>query len=202
MKILQILEENISMTFPLVVVDVQPAYESSIDFDITKLANVLNSRKGTTVMYVNAYDDTGTTDDSIQDIMFWWNEVHDVHENQLNSFKFIDKGYGYGYLREAIDSGTDNSDIIRVIRDMYQQKVTDSTDLYGGDESKIIEAYGEEIAEWFGYGISVDFVNVSWLKQLSPFYLCGGGRNECLAEVMLICDALNIKYKLLNEFVY
>lgn len=37
---------------------------------------------------------------------------------------------------------------------------------------------------------------------MSPFYLCGGGRDECLKEVMLMCNALNIKYKLIDKFIY
>jgi hypothetical protein len=204
MKILNIINESlilekISGTFPLVTVDIQPAYESWIYFDLDNLVEVLNKRNGATVMYVNSDTIDAFTEDSMDDIKNWWIE-NGVDEHKLNNFKFIDKGYGY--LRPAMDSEIDDAIIIKAIRDMYQQKVHDSRDLYKGDENKIMEIYGDDMGEILLDGIQINFINISWLKQLSPFYLCGGGKNECLKEVMLLCDAMNVKYKLLNEFVY
>ena len=186
-----------ALSRPLVVVDVQPAYESHISFE-TDMAEYLNKRTGKTLMYVNA-DDSGTTDDSLYSIQEWWLDAG-LEAESFDRIKWFDKGYGY--LREAIDYGASESDIISVIREMYRQSVSDSRDLYGGDEEKIIEIFGEDAASWINSGISVGWIAMGELKSMSPFYLCGGARDECLKEITLMCNALNIKYHLIDRFIY
>lgn len=205
MKILNILHqqnnilcEKVSSNFPLVTIDIQPAYESHINFDIYEFAEMLNNRRGKTLMYVNA-EEEGLTEDTIFEIQQWWIE-HGVNEEQLQEFEFIDKGYGY--IRQPMDMGVAPSDIIRVIRDMFQQRVSDSRELFNEDEDKIIEEYGEENAEWILDGISVNFLSLGKLKAMSPFNICGGSKEQCLREVTLMCDALNIKYKILSQYVF
>jgi hypothetical protein len=149
-------------------------------------------------MYVNAEEEM-LTEDTIDDIKQWWLE-QGVDEEQLYQFEFIDKGYGY--IRNAMDSDATPADIIRVIRDMFQQKVSSSHELFDGDEDKILEEYGEEISQWIDDGISIDFLSLSKLKAMSPFNICGGSEEQCLREVTLMCDALNIKYKILSQYVF
>jgi hypothetical protein len=50
--------------------------------------------------------------------------------------------------------------------------------------------------------ISVGWVAVDQLKRYNNCYLVGGGRNECLKEVALLMNAFNIKYKMIEDFVY
>jgi hypothetical protein len=202
MKIREIISETVLtesiLTMPMVVVDVQPAYSGSFDFE-EELAQTLNKRTGKTLMYVNA-EDTYTTEDTIDDIRYWWVEAG-MDKDVAYNLEFFDKGYGN--LREAIDNGASDRDIILVLREMFRQNVTDSRDLYDEDEQQWIEHFGEESAEWIGDGISImDLNGYDKLKAMSPFLLCGGGREECLKEVMLLCSALNIKYKLVEKFVY
>lgn len=197
MRLYEILTESI-YNRPLVVVDVQPAYSSAFDF-APELANYINRRTCETLMYVNA-EDTYTTEDTIMDIKEWWFE-NGMNEDVINELTFYDKGYGN--LREAIDSGADDADIVAVIREMFRQGVTDSRMLFGEDYEKQQEVFGEDNMYWIDAGISIMELNgYDNLKRMSPFYLCGGGENECLKEVTLMCNALNIKYKLISEFVY
>jgi len=203
MRIQEILSEqrlNESVyTRPLVIVDIQPAYQQYFAFSMDELVEFLNRHKGKKLMYVNA-EETYTTEDTIDDIKFWWYE-NGLNEDIISSAIFYDKGYGN--LREAIDSGAADADIIAVIREMFRQGVNDSRMLFQGDEEKQEEVFGEDNIEWIQNGISImDLHRYDLLKQLSPFYMIGGGKNECLKEVMLMLSALNIKYKLINRFVY
>ena len=111
---------------------------------------------------------------------------------------------GYGYIRAAMDSGeVQDGEIIKVIREMYNQKISDSRELFDGDEEKIAEVFGEENLWWLTEDtISVGWIAMDELKRMSPFYICGGGKEECLKEVLLMCNALNIKYKIISRFVY
>jgi len=183
---------------PLVVVDVQPAYSYHINFG-QKLARLIEKRTGETLMYVNA-EDTGVSEDTLQEIKeFWWRIG--MEEDTIESLTWFDKGYGN--LREAMDTGASDHDIIAVIREMFRQGVNDSRMLFDEDYDRQLEAFGEDNIEWITFGISIMELNgFDKLKSMSPFYLCGGGQNECLKEVMLMCNALNIKYKLLSEFIY
>lgn len=198
MKLSEILNESV-YNRPLVVVDVQPAYANAFNFE-EELAQFINKRTGKTIMYINA-DETGTTEDSVSDVQEWWYEAG-MAEDKINSLKWIDKGYGY--IRAPMDSGeVQDSEIIKVIREMYNQKVTDSRELFGSDEEQIAAAFGEENLWWLtSDAISVGWLALDKLKEMSPFYICGGGREECLKEILLMCSALNIKYKIIDGFIY
>jgi len=197
MRAHEILTESL-LTKPLVVVDVQPAYSYHINFG-KRLADLIEKRSGETLMYVNA-EDTGTSEDTLEEIkVFWWR--FGMEEDTMANLTWFDKGYGN--LREAMDTGASDRDIIAVIREMFRQNINDSRELFGEDHEQQLEAFGEDNIEWIQNGISImDLNGFDKLKSMSPFYLCGGGKDECLKEVMLMCNALNIKYKLLSEFIY
>lgn len=198
MRLRELLAESI-LTRPLVVVDVQPAYSNAFNFE-EELADLINKRSGETLMYVNA-DGTGTTEDTIPDIQYWWME-NGMDEEVIGDLEWLDKGYGY--IRAPMDSGeVQDGEIIKVIREMYRQKANDSRELFDGDEEQMIEAFGEENLWWINEdAISVGWLAMDQLKRMSPFYVCGGGQDECLKEVLLMCNALNIKYKVVSRFVY
>lgn len=187
-----------SNSLPIIVVDIQPAYSSMTSGGLNKLAHMINTNRNRTLMFVNA-DETGMTEDNIQhDIIPWW---EDWGLNEDANVEWFDKGYGY--LRGAMDQGVDDADIIKIIREMYQQKIFDSRELFGGDEEQIIEFVGEYVADIITTdAISVEWVSISKLKEYNKCLICGGGKDECLKEVLLLMNAFNIKYKIMSEFVY
>jgi len=60
---------------------------------------------------------------------------------------------------------------------------------------------GDELP-WIDDNISIEWTSVAQLKRFNRAYLMGGGRNECLKEVSLLMNAFNIKYKLIEQFIY
>ena len=163
-------------------------------------------------MFVNA-DETGMTDDSIHDIKVYWEEK--LGFTNWNNVTINDKGYGY--LRGWMDQ-VPEAVIIKAIRLMYQNKVTDSRDLFGGAFSISGETGGTipgddyhinmetalgEFHDWMIYNpISVEWTSVAQLKRFNGSYIFGGACKECLKEVQLLMNAFNIKYKVIEEFVY
>lgn len=198
------------LNYPVIVVDVQPAYDNPINY---KIMEFVNKQTGPVLMYINA-DDTGLTDDTKGTVKQYWEEHlssfdnHDDDEEYYSDavdwsrFQIIDKGYGY--LRSWMDSGISESTIIATIREMYAQQVYDSRDLeFPSDkltstETNIIDA----IEEMDGDNISVNWVSIKQLRKFNGAYIVGGGRNECLREVELMMNAFNIKYKRINSLVY
>ena len=201
MKLIELLEGRNS---PCIVVDVQPEYTgydsiSPVNW-IDEMMHFLNMQ-GNVLMFVNAEQD-GLTSDTVQDVQMYWAESG-YDERKWNQTEIVDKGYGH--FRSWMGQGIDDATIIRTIRAMYQQRVYDSRSLFGGEDS---ETYIQDMAtlgvpehildEYF----RVEWTSVAQLKRFSGSYLMGGGRDECLREVTLLMNAFNIKYRLVNEFIY
>lgn len=215
---------------PVIVVDVQPEYSGINDGDenpvFTEIIEfVALKQTGPVLMFVNA-EDQGLTGDTVQDVVQYWNdtvcpeddrysydeETDEYEENQTcptinwNRFQIVDKGYGY--FRSWMDRGTNPHIIIKVIREMYQQKVNDSRELFGGEDDPNYDEnmralMGNEYREFdLDDSIIVNWTSVAQLKRFNGAYIVGGGREECLREVELLMNAFNIRYKRIDSLVY
>ncbi len=218
-KISEILTESKSRN--IICIDVQPEYsgmldgsESSVFTDIIRFVTESNGR---VLMFVNAEQD-GLTSDTIDGVKMYWedtvrelNNDYSEHDEEVslidwNRFTIIDKGYGY--LRSWMDMDASPAAIIKTIRLMYQQKVNDSRELFGGEGSETYEAsfaefLGNEFSDFMLTDpLSVNWVSMALLKQFEGSYMVGGGRNECLREIELMMNAFNIKYKRINDLIY
>lgn len=193
---------------PVIVVDVQPEYSEMNDgyenpvFE--KIISFVNSQTGPVLMFVNA-ENHGLSGDTVNDVMLYW-EDSGFDPRNWRRVEIVDKGYGY--LRSWMERGTSDRTIIKVIREMYQQKVNDSRELFGGELS---DSYDDSMKNLMGSdytpydlddSISVNWTSISQLKRFSGAYIVGGGRNECLREVELLMNAFNIKYKRIDSMVY
>lgn len=196
MKIKEILAE--ARKGSVIVVDVQPAYSSYINF-APELMNFLNNQKRI-LMLVNS-DEDGLTEDSIPDIEQYWEEDG---FNDWNKVKLIDKGYGY--LRSWMDQGVSENVIIKTIREMYKQRVTDSRELFENSNNPaedFAKFIGPEFEDWMiDEAISIEWISVKLLKSFSNSYIVGGGKNECLKEVELLMSAFNIRSTRINKFIF
>ncbi len=206
---------------PSIVVDVQPEYTGLMDGNklswIDDLMQFLNKQRGPILMFVNA-EDQRMTSDSVADVKLYW-EDSGFDPSNWSRVEIVDKGYGY--FRVWMDNGMSDAAIIKTIREMYKQKVTSSRDLFP-DEDKETNSeqreenlyiltmlefldlshgeFDEDIILW--EPLTVKWTSVAQLKRFSGAYIMGGARNECLAEVELLMNAFNIKYKRINEFIY
>jgi len=220
------------LNHPCIVVDVQPAYSNpKTENTCAEIVNFVNKQTGPVLMFVNAEND-GLTADTVQDIQQYWESIvtgidHDSNyddpwgdepeeqEHAINwdRFEIVDKGYGY--LRAWMDQGVPPAVIIKVIRLMYQNKVNDSRELFGGHQNPLSYVKNDDYEINMQMLVGKEFINVAmndplivgWasiaqLKKYSGAYIMGGGRNECLREVELLMNAFNIKYKRVDQLVY
>lgn len=181
---------------PCIVVDVQPAYKWHADWIAGKIMNFLNQQTGPILMFVNA-EESGIEEDTLDDVSFYWEE-HGFDPDNWSRVYPVDKGYGY--FRAYMDNGVNDAAIIRVIRALYQKKVSDSRDL---DPEYFKQLIGAEWKDWMADDpIIVEWTSVAQLKRFQGAYIMGGGRNECLREVELLMNAFNISYKRIDSLVY
>jgi len=209
------------LNHPIICVDVQPAYsgihDGYTDPVFVDIIEFVAGRTGPVLMFVNA-EDTGLTDDTKDDIVQYWEDTlcdpDDRYEEDeygdyiesgcdaidWNRFEFVDKGFGY--LREWMDSGIDDSIIIKIIREMYNQRVSDSRELWNGEGSEEYDQNMQALGVLELGSISVEWTSIAQLKRYNGAYIVGGGRHECLREVQLLMSAFNIKYKEVAHLIY
>jgi len=221
-------------THPVICVDVQPAYDRSFEEGrgyapkLLEIMEFVQGQTGQVLMFVNA-EETGITEDDMQDIQRYWEDALCGFEDEEDRYDYdmdtdevvpkecdtemnwsnvtmVDKGYGY--FRAWMDSGVPESMIIKVIREMYQQKVTDSRMLFDGEDDNdyvdnMNKLMGSDSYEnLYDDQLSVEWTSVVQLRRFNGAYIVGGGRDECLREVELLMNAFNIKYKRIDSLVY
>lgn len=194
---------------PCIVVDVQPAYCSRFRYLCDRIISFVANQTGPVLMFTNA-EETGMTEDSIDDIKLFWEE-YGFNPEDWGRVEVVDKGYGY--LRAWMDQGADDRAIIKTIREMYRRGVNDSRQLfsewhtkYEQDDEEILawrKFLGVDFEEWMvDDGIFTEWANIAQLKRYSGAYIMGGGKDECLKEVTLLMNAFNIRYKLVKSLIY
>jgi len=204
----------------LLVVDVQPAYGNGYaDNIVDGIGEMIEKSSGKVVILFNG---NGITPDDAHDTYQYiaqrteedeygeYNDETDEYDEpestplmqKLQQAEFIEKEYGF--LRTMMDGGVSDHTIIQVLRLMAQKKVWDSREIAWEEVPEDIQTALEEANyDWDNEGISFqDWVPIHFLKQLSPFYMMGGGRDECLREIELMCNAFNIRYKRVNSLIY
>ncbi len=190
MKFYNFINESIA----LLVVDIQPGYSQFISFSLSSFIDYLNSYKGT-INYIFNGPELGYEDE--EELIDWLVE-NGLDYETLDNINFIPKTYGW--IRDPMDSGMDEEDIVEVLKHMIKKKYYDSRDIeeYEIDKLKISEEF-KEYMNSSSFGLPDIFEEI---KKLPKSLLVGGGENECLLEMELTMNAMNIKYKRNNKFIY
>lgn len=192
----------------VIVVDIQPEYEHSMRFDLQEYGEFINTQ-GKILYFYNSVEE-GLTADSKQDIIDWLYEICGVNADKLNSndITWVDKGFGF--FRSWMDSGADTGDIKSAIRLMVKKRIYDSRDID-------IDIWEKEIPSLYKfaknkYGNPQTFfedniyipthIRIDKLKKWSGSFICGGGINECLKEILILLSSYNIKVKTVKRYTF
>ncbi len=187
----------------VILVDFQPDYAPLHNQDGLMYYNPLHKA----IEYINKYQpdvtiffngsEAGMNDD-VHSVAEHYID-HGLEEELLYDVNFKEKTYGF--FRTWMDQGIDRGIIISVIRHMVVNRMTDSREI---DMETFVKLVGEDDAEEL-YDDGIYFpqeISISDLKSLSGSLLGGGYRSECLSEIQLLMNAFNIKYKLVDEWIY
>lgn len=185
------------ITQDLIIVDIQPAYQDYIHFQLSDFCRYLNKnyKKFNKIYFLYNGEEFGL--DS-------WNTISDWYSKYgLNQVKVRGDSFekNYGFFRDAMEK-YDTEDIITLIRYMIQNNIRDYRDLDKDEISKINipENFKSDLQE---ENISVYIPDVADLiKYAKNPILVGGGENECLAEIEILLSALNINYTKNRDFIF
>lgn len=183
----------------LVVVDIQPEYQSYIPFLRDFVAYINKTKQPITFLY-NGHDTLGMVTESDYK---WWLMENGVDEDVIDSATFYDKGYAF--FRYCMDSGVAHDEIVGLVKFMHQNGVNDTRDLEEDFWNEYIAQNGSnDIRELMEF--SSDCINIpdlmDFLQPYNNITLCGGGIEQCLKEVEIGLDALGKKYKVLHQYTY
>jgi len=88
---------------------------------------------------------------------------------------------------------------------MWENNIYDSRDM---DEESWIEVsedmvYPEELKEFLDSGDNLFIPEaMDFMSKYRNLDICGGGVHECLLEVEILLEALNINYNTIRKFTY
>jgi len=206
------LNERSGNTFKnLVVVDIQPLYEEAIKkkFNISDFGDFLSTIHNNILYFYNGPDTIGG-DDTEDNIKSWLIE-HNQNENEtLKNFDwsnvtFADKGYAF--FRDFLDHGISYNGVKQALRYMYINKITDSRNVHKEQWKNILSPvdykHAKDAIEDNGISVFTPEIDIVDLKaNYNNCLLCGGGVNECLKEIQMLFSIFNIKYTLVDKFLY
>lgn len=184
----------------IVLVDFQPAYHSGdygYEDALRNACEYINGRNVKVLAFFNGMD-VGIEDDE-DEVIDHYVEEGGLDENSISNFQLIEKYYAF--LRGWMDQGVSDRAIIQTIRYMAQQKTNNSRDIEEEVLQKITgEDYNEDVMQ--SDPIFIPDINLRLLREMNGCMIGGGGRHECLRELTLLMNAFNIKYKLVNDWIY
>lgn len=140
--------------------------------------------------------------DKPADLMYYFME-NGMNQDVAENITYKEKSYAF--FRGWMDQEMDRKDIIKAIREMIMQRVTNSEDISTEEWKKIFgDDDWENGIEYIAQSDNIYLPDISFseLKKFSPILLCGGGKDECLSEFRFLLEAVNIPYKLIKSLIY
>ncbi len=186
----------------LVVVDVQPEYESNTTFDVGDMLRSAAEDYTSILFLFNGEDTLGMiSEDDLKNYYFEKLDYDDeAFDELLSKSEFFDKGYGF--FRDVMDSDVcfDRNQIVKIVKYMLDNDFQDLRELSEED----VEAIG--VNELLFDDLEDYGFNVPELSEVLPAWsgsdLVGGARYECMAEVEILGSAQGLTFNHVDDFIY
>lgn len=179
------------MSIGLLVVDVQPAYSEYCQNVARQVAQRINNTvKPTLIMWVGE----GITPDCEDSVREYLHE-HGARPGKLAQARFIEKDYGF--FRSWMDNGVDPDTIVKVGRHLMHRGSRTSLDV---DLDELLQGEVPWVAD--GDPLYLPNFNEGAFMPFSGFETCGGGSEQCLAEIELWLKIQQKSFKRLSSLVY
>ena len=186
----------------LVIVDIQPEYESATSFDIGDMLRKAAEDYSQILILFNGEDTLGMISEG--GLKNFYLEKLDYDEEVFNELlsksTFFDKGYGF--FRDAMDSDVcfNRSSIIKIVKHMIDKDIRDIRELEEEDINTIgVDELLVDDLEDYGFWVP-DLADE--LPKWSGSDLAGGARNECMAEVEILGAAQGLSFNHVDDFIY
>lgn len=179
------------MTTGLLVVDVQPAYSAACNMVAAQVAQRINNTvKPVTILWVGE----GLTQDCEESVREYLRS-YGARPGRLAQANFVEKDYGF--FRGWMDQGVSAENIVKVGKHLYQKGLFSSEDV---DMDALYDGNAPWLPKWDR--LATPSFDARRLLSLDAFETCGGGSEECLAEMELWLQVKDKPFKRLHSLVY
>jgi hypothetical protein len=176
----------------LVIVDVQPSYKNYIWW-LKDFANFVNPYQNILVLYNGP--DLGF-ENKLDIAKFYLS--NGIKKETIYRMKWFEKNYAF--FRDAMDQCWERDGIIKIIKYMLKNNKRDIRQLTEEDVKKInVPELIFDNLEEVGFFIP-DLAK--HIRKWNGADIVGGGLDECLEEVMLLAEAMNVKFNIIHQFTY
>lgn len=202
------------MSKSLIVVDIQPfyhQYHKNITPQLLEHIRDNSNQYKNIIWFFNAEEVIGIEED-IHDMTDYIMDFEIISEDQFDSINFIDKDFGF--FRNWLDAQVDDDFIKYVVKHMIQEDVVDIRELdeevfkmlfqtyFNLNEEDLQNEWADEYEFFVDNPINIPQFKWQAIRNLGNVDLCGGSENECLAEIEILLEAVNVKVNKLNKFIY
>ena len=189
--------EKITSNSVVISIDIQPCYEKACNHILNNYIHFINNFKGKLISFYNN-EDIGC--DSEQNVINWLYEIG-VEEYVIDNT--IWKPKQYAFFRNWMDQQLPLNEIIKAIRFMVTNNINDSREITLPQWKSIYGNQWETVKDIvLSDMINLPDISIPELKSYQHIYVCGGAKHECLSEFLLLLNAFNIKYTLINSLIY
>ena len=181
----------------VILVDFQPAHyteEFGYIEAMEAAINYINEKQPSVTVFFNGED---VAEDRAGDVAQHYVDMG-LDEDLVYDIDFKEKTYGW--FRSWMSYGVSEATITKVARYMVMNNFNDSREI---EEEIFLELVGDDFDDnMYNDALYLPEISIADLKSLSGSLLGGGGRHECLQEIQMLMNAFNIKYKLVNGWIY
>lgn len=180
----------------LLVIDIQPAYRAQADFVAARAARWIREKAESynrvCVMSVNEE----LSGDTRFDVVSYWEQAGLAPE-QFEEHTYIEKSYAF--LRGWMDNGVADEHIVATLKKLRQAGEWDSRML----DRTVLSELDDELPSLLDPLSRPDELEAyAAMFKADSWEVCGGGRYECLKEIELWLDSLDVKHSRREELIY
>lgn len=202
MKLSSLLKESVSGK-NLVIVDIQPAFEKYIRFNMKDFIIWLNTNgKSYQSIYVLFNGSEQGYVDNWESIKLWYRK-NGIKEGVL--VRAVDLEKQYGFFRDVMDEGYEDDTILSLARYLIKnQNLHEASDM---DFDTIFDVTNDDqLAKSITRGELSFWVPDYLISKLSPISgtidVVGGAEEQCLSEIVLLLKSLNKDVNIINSWTY
>lgn len=175
----------------LVICDIQPSYQHVFTFSMKDFCQFVENYADVVVLYNGP--DLGMED---ANVIARFYRKNGMKVDTIRRLRWFQKNYAW--FRDLMDTQCFyRPQIVRIVRYMIENKKWDWRDLTDDDFKKLkIDKINTE-----KYALNIPDLAFR-IRTMNGADICGGGLDECLEEVLILADALSIKFNKINEFCY
>lgn len=173
----------------LLIIDVQNTYKSFFNEEFCSSIIDISSQY-TKVIY-------------LYDVLSGNSYYDELPESFIENEEFIDRlnvvTKEYGFFRSIMDINLDEEELVRLLKFMFKHNLGDNREIETNCE--VLEEFKENFnksplldIDFEDHPVSIPFDLIEELHGLSNVTIVGGGRNECVREIAILLQVLDIDY--------